>query len=337
MHEKEAKIMNLDKKLSNDLTRLNITIDRCIFSNQRKNRYVFLINFRGKKAILKWNNPDNIQNCNSLKNEIEYYINNKSTFIPKLLYFEDYLFIIQYYENDTLRDWLIQYQIENEKQNPACTWDSFKQVIQNLMLFIDESYIETNTMVNKEPLIFMLRGYFNNLCYSTSSKYTALNRCYHFCLKLERVLFSKSINKAFHRLDQILVSESIKSYKIHADLHLNNILIEKDNYNIKIIDWENHTEGALYMDLNYLYAFIQSLLEGLPKHQHYVCTEFKSYLSKKDPSAIEPFFYIHKIYYAGVLLNKDFSYKKNLKSIIKSMLMFHRNINSVNKTNKENI
>ena len=193
-------------------------------------------------------NDSPIQVKNNFAAEVLYYKNHQKHYLPKFIYSNEQLLIIEFIEGQSLRDALktncfdkktlevlvknIEYlyrdsKIENDGSN------SFKNAYRNLSNLIQSGPVQNNQI--------------------ELSAFTKIsNKVMAFILKIALTLHLLFLDKRL-----------LKANFVHGDFHFNNIIIERNSC-IKFIDFENvKFDGFFDFDVMYLLAMIEiNLVSG---------------------------------------------------------------------------
>lgn len=322
----------LPLQLVDDLSKLKLDPIEIYFSNERKGRFTLLVKNIDSLQVLKWNKTHGFnEHFIKLNKEINFYRKNKNEqFLPKLIYYENHFLLIEHFDSNNLRKWIIEYISSKKKfENAKGINVEFKKVIENY--FVALSSLKKLGIASKEKKINIERyvtRYFSKLFKSGPMNTSRppieerLSRSYFFVfyplLKKRAGKIEKKINE-----NNLTLSKGI----IHGDLHLNNILVQKEKADIKIIDWENISYNYTLFDLCYSFVMLYFLLYGFEEHQRYLFTKFKTYVKKNYPVEREIIFEILNLYYNAILTNRKFgNYNLSFLHFIKYIFLLPFNI-----------
>lgn len=313
----------IDELLVNKLSSLKYRLEKIVYHNPIKRRYTLIISRNEIYYILKWNHPDEYEHLNKLSKEINFYKNNKDKgFLPKLIYFESNLMIIEFIESITLREWLINYI---SSLNGDVVDDKFKSKINILSNNLKELYLEANENVELNSTFKSLTTYFGKLCTSVPMS-APRNRIEFFLLRSNWIINKRNISKVIQSLwiqnNKGINNIESKSHSIHADLHLNNIIVPLKGEYIKIIDWENSTKGTIFEDINYLLTFTKCLFREFPKHQIYIDEKFEDVVKELDENKLALFKEIDELYALAISVNRSFGYNVSITSFLTNLFKF---------------
>ncbi|WP_320045962.1 phosphotransferase [uncultured Ilyobacter sp.] len=296
------------------LKELGLIEEKIIFKNDRKKRVTSLVKDNNdKNYILKWNCESNKKELENLKNEIIFYNKLKYNFIPKLMKHGKNYILIEYIESYSLREWTLNY-LKLKKDD--FLEDEFKIVIKKMCEIFSNFYlINDKIKFEKRQLHYELKEMSNKLLLSGPMG-TKPNVFYKMTNSIVRKLFLEK--RVLNIVGQV---KDLKSSFIHRDLHLNNLLIEKNKNKLFLIDLENSSEGLIVRDLCYIYPMLYLLLEGKENHRSYLEKIF--YEKHPDKNNLCEYKKINKFLLKVISLNnrfrKDISilqYLKLLKDFI---------------------
>lgn len=327
--------MNIDEKLAYNLHRLDLKLIQEIFPKETRLRYTLLVEKDNQRFIFKWHHPDilNIfdypyekKYAEKLAKEINYYEKNKKKqYIPKLIYAENNLILLEYVEGVTLREWLIKYRSSSSNaRNEDIPSDEFKEIIQKTVCFFKEYYkcsrndenldIEkTKDSIEKTFYYLMASGPMDVRDKRIESIIKrGLRRIIKKTLRFKVDRFSN------HIIEKIPLN---LTFSIHGDLNLNNLMLRNKANEIIILDWEDNNQNTILLDLNYFYSMLLELLDGLPRHQDYVAKEVDEFISIQYPEIKEAFYETNKLYKIGISINRRFGYSSSLRNFLRNTLL----------------
>lgn len=327
--------MNIDEKLAYDLHRLDLKLIQEIFPKETRLRYTLLVEKDNQRFIFKWHHPDILNifeypyekiYAEKLTKEIDYYEKNKNKqYIPKLIYSEKNLILLEYVEGVTLREWLIKYLSSSlNARNQDIPSEEFKEIIQKTVCFLKEYYkcrtndenldVENTKNSIKETFYYLM----------TLGPMDVRDKRIESIIKRGLRIITKRVFR--FKIDRFsnLIIEKIplnRTCLIHGDLNLNNIMLSNVANKVIVLDWENNNQDTILLDLNYFYSMCLELLEGLPRHQEFVANKVDEFISIQHPEIKEAFYEINKLYKIGISINRRFRYNSSLSSFLRNTLL----------------
>jgi hypothetical protein len=330
--QKDRDYLDLEQELLNDIDRLHLKIRDIIYVNRNKKRYTLIVENCGTTNILKWNSKKSEYHSEQLKKEIDFYRKSENlNFLPPIIYSEENLILLKYISGKTVRAWIIDYRKEHDRKScNEIIHNDFKLIINNIIGIFRELYTRPDGVADADDTILSLKNIFYVLYLSVPMSMPKSN-LEKLILKVNLKLHHKIISQRFNELNKRIKEErdGLCNYAIHSDLHLNNLLVSNQDLNIRMIDWENISVGSILLDINYFYAFLFFLLEGLPLHQEYLKEAFENYLNEHDPHLKKLFFGINELFLVAISLNRSFSYDLSFIGFIKKLWGFHFKIKNI--------
>lgn len=275
----------MPKELVNILNKMGIADYSILSQNAEKGRYNVCVNLEGENFILKWNDPAILRGQRALEKEIMVYKALKDAeCVPKRLV--DECLITKYISNGkTFRECLLS---SNDKKE--------------FEIYIDcvlKAYLEFLGKLNEYDLDLpecyqshgdQCRKFLSKAIYS--GPYLSKKYCFE---KIRNCL----IRKIF--LDRKKINYQSKTYIMHGDFHLNNIIIS--NQNAYIIDLEDTTYGNVNIELAYFYSRVWILICGQKDWVEILDNKIERVLESKFFDKSE-FWQTVQLYCRATLLNR---------------------------------
>lgn len=298
--------MELPNFIINFLEKNNYTNKEVLQYNQRKETYVLKIKKDDSCYLLKAYDRDKTPKDIREKFIVEkvfYEKNIKIENLPKSIYFNDNILILEYFNSVSLRDYLIQNRNKQIR---------IKDLIKAIESFDHQLNRNNITTINYDNIF----RYISSFCSS-----------HPFQAKDIQVSFiDKQLNRIINKLLIVNVKRLIKTSDFknlnggfsHNDFHYNNILVTDDN-KIKLIDFENiRYEGFFEFDILALIVMIEVYINN---KEQIILDKFLEKLFDKNQLLKD----IYKIYKIAISINKKFyidSDKNYLSILSKIKLIF---------------
>jgi len=268
--------------------------------NYRKNLYVLKIEKDKSFFLLKSYDIDNSLDTvkTKFKTEQGFYRNNSSSSIPKLIYFEKNIIILEYIDSLSLREYLIKREDKRKLLvSLFSSLDKFKATL-----------IDKDSMKNDFSNVYR---YISVLC--NSHPFQAKNIQISFWdISLNRIIYKLLLLKIKRILQQYDNKNLLNGFS-HHDFHYNNILVSP-NDEIKFIDFENiKYSGYFDFDVLFLLVLIDIYIEQSTE-EYRILKNYLEALFLKD----EVLKQVYEVYKIAVSINKKFFLESNKKSLSKS-------------------
>ena len=288
--------MELSQFLIDFLTKNNYLYEEILQYNQRKSTYVLKVKQKDKYYLLKAydenKTPQDIKEKFII--EVEFYKKNKEiNSIPKLIYFYENILILEYFESESLRNFLI------ESKNKE---DLLKNLINNIKDFSNKIYRNEKEIVSCNNIIRYISAFCNSHPFQAKEiKISIIDK--YLNIIINRLLVKKIKNIT-------ALCNNLKIGFSHNDFHYNNVLVVNNNQ-IKFIDFENvQYEGCFEFDILALIVMIEVYLNEKEK---ILINDYLNELFNKNKHIKK----IYKIYKIAISINKKFYLNSNKKSLNK--------------------
>ena len=232
-------------------------LSKILDSNKRKDTVIILVEEKSSKfrfvvKIYGESAPENTKRL--FKNEIEFYANNKSKYIPKMIITDKNFLVLNYIDGKTIREYIDFNRIQNNDEKPNVDYLLVESIgVLDWFYSLGKGVFES-TQENVNLILDTLMGRIRNLIKS-GPKNTSRSKFEDLMLNLMLKVFFPLIKKKIKK--RILVWRN-NNFKIlssygNTDLHVNNFLV--DSNGLKLIDFENIISPGVWLsDILYFYA-----------------------------------------------------------------------------------
>lgn len=279
----------------------SLEIIKLLNNNPIKKTSTFITKLNNKKIFVKKNNSSK----NLFKRESNFLKNNSSKFSPNLIYSSKKYLVLSHFEGLNL--------LNVSKLNKK--FDS---------LFFDflKSFYFSKSKSEQFSSKLIVNQFFHNykrLLISSPKIGTSLSV---FDLFQNKVLYLLSYFLVRTRVRKHISKNTFYSQTIHGDLHLNNIMINKSNSELKIVDFENSVKSIHLIDLSFFYALFYFNFKKIIKSRFRIHLKFL----KKNMTQSEYSFFLTllNINLNAVSINRNFNPDCSIKFKLNFLFNFFK-------------
>lgn len=325
----EQEVREFDSSLPGELAASKLSVKRILFKNTRRGSIDLLVDswVTGVSLVVKCCHIDAPKRTLSeFENEVRFYnAHGQSDAVPDLLWANDRLLAIEYFQSLTLRDWLLVYldRLEQDEVKPElrivmerlfeglvslyASNISFRDMnadIRNDGLDIVSALIDVYNIVHRSGPMGVTRGYIET--------------------RVSRFLGSLATGKVNNYLNHIVQRQQghITRGLNHGDLHLNNILVSEDLM-VKTVDFARGSEnGFPIVDLLYLTTVTGAMFNQHPNHMEFFVESLIDKVLSQWNSSVELFRSALPVLELAISLNSRFHYRSSKAATLRSQAIF---------------
>jgi len=254
-------------------------------TSDRKDTVIFTVrqnNNPKQKLVVKLCGPKTPTIIRSSVNkEIQFYENNSSHYISKLIISGKDFFVIEYNEGISLYEYFKKSFSENDPTKLTDLLIETSSMLNSFHSFGNGRFEGEKTKT--KFVVDILFDRIGNLI-SSGPKGTIKNNFEVFLLRQIFKLFSSKLKKTLLTIVEswLLTNAQFMSTYGHDDLHCNNVLVDNEK-NLKLIDFENlRSPGVWISDVLYFYATIYALFSSKSKIQGVIKQHASNYIRNQN-------------------------------------------------------
>jgi hypothetical protein len=290
-----------EQEFADRLRDAGLHLERHLMVNERKRQVTALaLDAAGQRVIAKWAAAGE---SGGIDAERAFYESQQlAEQCVQLIRSEDGLLILEYVESTTLRQWLLVHLDEGGSgRDDAEAFSDFEAVVRSYIGIFATWPGGTKFGYSQSTRTTLLSLYGKLL---TSGPQDTAAKPWE--RKLNRLVSKFSKPALAKSSSQLRYSSEGDSRTIHADLHLNNLLVVTGSLQIKLIDWENATQGSPLVDLIYSCVMIRALLQGRSKHLQGFDHAMGGLTAEFDGPAQEAFAFYSGVFGSAIAQNRRF-------------------------------
>jgi hypothetical protein len=295
-----------DERLPRELRRLlesiEYEVEAVVSENPRKSRYnLRLTDDAGEPFFAKWSSESD-KFHKSLMNEKRAYDRGWVSHAPALLTCEGGLLIFKYENTIQLREYLHRVCCSTRESDLP----SFSTVLSELVTVLRETYFDDGRetrSIDRSTVADSLVGNYQKLLTSGPQDSERSSIEYYLAASAGSATESRAWTRIYEWLEQV----ELHTQRIHGDLHLDNVLVDKETGSILLVDWETARWGNELEDLTYCFAIIQQLLRAAPSKHRALRDAFRELIGNKPCSYYTAFEEVSGLLSAAAGTNRRFN------------------------------